>query len=293
MRAAAAAALLAAACTAPEFGDGHLECAAAAAACPDGFYCAADQHCWRQGSGPPLADLATLGADLATADLAPGGDLASNPSRCALGTFKLCDGFENPVIDGSTWQVHMTNGSVTLDPTFAFRGHSSLKLHHDAVTTSTGGQANAAILESGTFPITGTIYARAYFYFPTAVAPAVAQLINLVDSSGYGVSYVIDHGHPGLNDYAPPTAYSASAVENVPRGAWTCLQIQVPQTAATGDIHIFVDGTEVDTSLTGAQTPPITQLFFSLYYYQPPMLAAEDVWLDEVIVDDKPISCAD
>jgi hypothetical protein len=316
MRAAAAMALLACGCTAPEFGDGHLACAAINHACPDGFYCATDLHCWRNGSGPSAFDLAGAdfagvdfsgadfssvdfsGADFSSVDLArdlsmTSGDLASNPSRCSLGTYKLCDGFEGASIDATKWQVFMQNGTVSIDTTFAFRGNQSIKFHHD-VTPASGGQAETSIANTTILPITTTIYARAWFFMPAPAQPAVANLINFVDqSAGQGASFVDDHGHPGLNDYTPPLAYAASAAQTVATGTWTCLEMAMPQTGTTGTLNIWMNDTPVDVSLTGAQTLPISQLVFGVYYYQPPMLAAEDIWLDEVIVDDKPVSCAD
>lgn len=290
---------LAAGCTSPSYGNGHLQCAASGRACPEGFYCAADQRCWRTGTGPSSDDLATPAPDdlaLSMPDdlTAPAPDLTIvNPSKCATANVKLCDGFEAATIDTATWQVHTDNGTVTLDTTRAYRGSASLKLHHDAVTTASGGAANAAIVETRTFPITGTIYARAWIYLPSPIITPVSQIINLNDDSGYGVSYVIDNGHPGINDYAMPPSYQASGSTTVPRDRWTCLTMAITQTGTTGNVNISIDDTPVDVSVVNGTTPTMTTLFFSLYYYQPPMLPAEDMWIDEVMVDDKPIACSD
>jgi hypothetical protein len=38
-------------------GDGAVMCSSDPnALCPAGFYCAADHHCWKKGSGPDLDD---------------------------------------------------------------------------------------------------------------------------------------------------------------------------------------------------------------------------------------------
>src|SRR5579884_1535128 len=113
-------ALVVAGCTQPNYGNGHLQCAAGNV-CPSGFFCASDQHCWRSGSGPPATeDLAVgSGADLASAsfDLATGpADLASvAPSTCgSLGASVLfCDGFENAQLNG--WSSSTSNGVAARD----------------------------------------------------------------------------------------------------------------------------------------------------------------------------------
>jgi hypothetical protein len=45
--------LLCASCFAPSYGDGDLQCAVGATPCPDGYYCAATNRCWRNGHKPP------------------------------------------------------------------------------------------------------------------------------------------------------------------------------------------------------------------------------------------------
>jgi hypothetical protein len=39
-------------CFSPHYVDGNLHCAAAKA-CPDGFHCAVDNRCWKNGDDPP------------------------------------------------------------------------------------------------------------------------------------------------------------------------------------------------------------------------------------------------
>src|SRR5262245_7663209 len=61
------AAALAGGCFAPEYGSGHLSCQEARA-CPEGFYCATDNRCWRKGDEPREAD---AGVDAAEDMAAP------------------------------------------------------------------------------------------------------------------------------------------------------------------------------------------------------------------------------
>jgi hypothetical protein len=46
-------ALVAGGCFAPSYRDGDLRCADGATACPDGYYCAVTDTCWRNGHAPP------------------------------------------------------------------------------------------------------------------------------------------------------------------------------------------------------------------------------------------------
>ncbi len=74
-------ALALAACDSPDYVSGHLHCAHEGKACPDDFYCAADDRCWRNGESPSsdlgVGDLSSVPSDLAGADLAsPEVDLA-------------------------------------------------------------------------------------------------------------------------------------------------------------------------------------------------------------------------
>ncbi|HZS36334.1 MAG TPA: hypothetical protein VFF06_05885 [Polyangia bacterium] len=85
----AASTWLAHGCTDPSYEDGNLRCAVSASACPEGFHCAADNTCWRDGHDPDLAsqsDLAGLdfsGADFATPpDLVSTFDLTTDDSGC-------------------------------------------------------------------------------------------------------------------------------------------------------------------------------------------------------------------
>lgn len=283
MSGAAVAVLLAVAgCTSPSFGNGHLQCAANGRACPSGFYCAGDGHCWRTGTSPPSRDLAD--------DLASGGDLATLPSRCAGLNVLLCDGFEAATLDAQ-WMPQTTLGSVALDATRAFRGTTSLHLHHDATAATT--RIQAGIRETRTFPIATTIYLRAWMYFSTPAFPPNIQALQVNDTAGGGVSYVIDHGHPGVNDYFTPPSYGVSASTLVPIGRWTCLQLDITQTGTSGTINVSLDGTLIDVSPWSGTTGAVAGATFSLGLYMPPALPAEDLWLDEVIVDNKPTTCAE
>lgn len=58
-----AGALALAGCFSPKYGNGHLKCADGQT-CPDGYHCAADNTCWKNGSDPGSQDdMAMTGTD--------------------------------------------------------------------------------------------------------------------------------------------------------------------------------------------------------------------------------------
>lgn len=283
-------ALACAACTSPRYGSGHLRCADQEPACPSGFYCADDQRCWLTGDAPDL-DAATFdggGRDLAPAPT----DAGPSPSLCGSGAMVLlCDGFEAAAIDPQ-WTVSQRNGAVLLDATRAYRGTRSLHVHTDP---STGLMTpDASLHETRTFPLAlGTIYLRAWVYVkgPLPSTGSVA-LFNLVDNAAGGVEVDSMGGHLALNDNSKPTSASIS-VTRWPSDRWFCLQVALPQGAATGTVSLFLDGSELqDARLSNATLTQIVAFYFGLQSAVPQPLPALDAWFDEIIVDDKPTTCA-
>jgi hypothetical protein len=293
--------LVVAGCTAPEYGSGHLQCASSGRICPDDFYCAGDHHCWKNGSAPDLSanpsDLAgedlAVAADLSHADLASH-DLAGNPSLCGGLAVKLCDGFEGPL--NARWSNDINNGAITIDTSRAYRGGSSLHLHtNPEPSPATEPQAN--VRGSAGLPISTTIYLRAWVYFPAGTPAVFDQLLNFSNPGMTGISYVSENGHPELNDYGSGGPFNSSSLFTVANDRWTCLQMEIPQPAgAMGVIRLFLDGNEVTdvTTTSSAATPAMDHYYLGLdWYNNPANLPATDMWLDEVILDDQPTTCAE
>jgi hypothetical protein len=284
-------AAVASGCTAPSYGNGHLQCAPSNA-CPSGFYCASDQHCWRNGSGPAGGggDLAVgTDEDLASAlvDLA-GADLAKAPSKCGSNSgVLLCEGFENGLVANS-WGQSGNGGVPSVDTTHAFRGVASLRAHLDAAAAMRS--PHATIGESHTFPVAGTLYARVWAYFPSPLPDSFEQFLNFVDASSTGISVASDGGHLALNDYAS-TLYQKSTTL-LPLDRWTCVQFDMSQGTTTGPIHISVDGQLLaDLPQSGTTTTAIGVSVGLDFYGNSVPLPAYDAWFDELILDNKPTSC--
>jgi len=307
-----------ASCTAPSYHSGALQCATSGRACPASFHCAADHHCWKDGEDPTAgvdlggADLAGVdlaGVDLSSHDLAVGdlasGDLAgrdqsmsmmngdlSTPGSCA--TAKLCDTFDSATLN-ARWTNDANNGTIAIDTSRAYRGASSLHLHTSPEPTANS-EPQANVFTYQGLPITTTIYLRAWCYFPSTNSADFDQILNFANAGGSGIAYVDNGNHPNLNDYTTGGPYNSSTLFTIPTDKWTCLQMEIPQTGSTGVIKLYLDGAEVTdvTTTNTAPTPPLDHVYVGLDFYgNPANLPAEDMWLDELIVDDKPTTCAE
>jgi len=290
----AACSAVAAGCTSPSYGNGHLQCGPASA-CPSDFYCASDQHCWRNGSGPPGGDDLAVGSndDLGSLiDLASTGDLAEGVSSCAsLSGVILCDGFEKPLVL-SGWGISGSNGMPSIDTTRAYRGASSLHAHINGAPVMTG--PVALVHRSDIFPISGTMYARVWVYFTTGLPPSFEQFLNFADNGSTGYSVATDSGKVTLDDYTAGGPYQASTTA-MPLDRWACIQFEVQQQASpTGTIHIRVDGQLLADLPQTAVTTPAVNLSVGLDFYgNAAAIPVYDAWFDELIVDNKPTTCAE
>jgi hypothetical protein len=296
--------LFLAACTEPSYTSGHLRCASSGRACPDSFFCA-EGRCWRDGtdlasvpvvdSGVadlPAIDLAGVTTpDLSTrADLAVGPDMRLPSTTCGTVGVKLCDPFETL---GSRWASTTNAGcSVAIDPGRSYRGGTSAHFHCNTLSAAAA-ETSVTILSMDQLPVSGTLYARVWGYLGAGFPASMNQMINFSNAAGDGMSYSMEQGHPVNDDYTSPKQFSTSTMTTIPTGRWVCFQIQIDQSASSGAVKLFLDGADVtDVDFTAAATPSLTQLYLGLDWFNTPAsFPASDLWLDELILDDKPVTC--
>ena len=280
---------LVAGCTAPDYGNGHLQCAPSGA-CPAGFYCAGDQRCWRDGSGPGAADLASSAAD----DLGPGptdlgaADLAPAPSSCSSLTGVLfCDGFEKSLVL-SGWSTSASNGTPSRDTSRAYRGAASLHAHISGAAAM--GAPVALLHRSDIFPVAGTLYARVWVYFSAGLPASFEQFLNFADNSMTGFSVATDSGQIALDDYAG-TLYQRSATA-MPLDRWACVQFEVQQGSAAGATHVRLDGQLLGDLPQTLPTTIAVNVSVGLDFKGNTVAIPQyDAWFDELIIDSKPTTC--
>ncbi len=279
-------------CTAPDYGDGHLQCAPAGE-CPGGFYCATDQHCWRTGSGPRGgADLAmpTVGDLGSPPDDLPmfGGDLAHSPSTCgSLMGVVFCDGFEGPLVT-SGWSASGSNGLPSRDTSRSYRGNASLHSHINGAPAMAG--PVALLHRSDIFPISGTLYARVWVYFTSGLPASFEQFLNFADNSMTGYSVATDTGKVTLDDYSAGVYQSSATL--MPLDRWACVQFEVQQGNPMASIRILLDGQPLaDLPQTAAATVAVNVSLGLDFYGNTVAIPQYDAWFDELIIDSKPTTC--
>jgi hypothetical protein len=227
-----------------------------------------------------------------TGDGGGSGVADAGPSLCAGTQVLVCDGFEG-VLDAQ-WSIDAFGGGVMTDSTHAYRGAKSIHVHTDAIVTPTP-DPRATLMTSQGLPVTGTIYARVWAYFASP-NPTVFfdQLVNFANIAGTGISLGAQDGFMVNNDYTAPV-YSQSATVHLPLDRWTCLQLAIPS-GTSGTSRAYVDGAEVvDIAITKAPVQPRSDhVYLGLEWVgniasQP----AVDAWIDEVIIDNAPTTCAE
>jgi hypothetical protein len=222
------------------------------------------------------------------------GDLSGPVTRCPSLGAQLCDGFEGPVIDPGHWTRIEHGGSLAIDSTRAYRGLQSLAVTADAVTS---GDVQAEITESETFP-SADIFMRAFVYLPdTTPATAIRLMTPYQVAPPYdGVSL---SARPTSGGFAPRVFDGVTGVTldtmmaSFPTGQWVCLELEVAQ-GNPGQVHVWVDDVEYGDLASTADTsttPPFGVLSFGLLH--PAGGVAHTLWIDEVAVDNKRISCSD
>jgi hypothetical protein len=227
----------------------------------------------------------------AAGDGGGGGDGPGGPSVCPANVL-ICDGFEAPTLD-PRWSPFMPTGTSAPDTTHAYRGAQAMHNHTDAVTgMDPGADVNTSQGLAGG-AVTGTVYARAFLFLPIALPSPTLQLLNFSDDVGKGISFSIKDGFVVNNDYGS-SIFRQSATA-VPIGRWVCVELEIPS-GTVGTSRISLDGGEiVDVAITkGTVQPAPTHIYVGIDYFNAgPSVPAVDVWIDELIVDDKPTSCAE
>lgn len=219
----------------------------------------------------------------------------SGPSLCSQTPVALCDGFEQPSLD-SRWMIDLFAGTATIDMTRSYRGNGSLHVHTNAVNPGTGPQALVRTSQGIGGAVTGMVYARAWAYFASPYPTIVFnQVLNFATTSGIGISMGSQDGMAKSNDYAFFQS-ATSATVAVPVDQWTCLQLEEPSNIE-GTTRVFIDGVEaIDIRLTtpfGTPQPAPDHIYVGVDWQTSTMaMPPTDAWIDELIVDTQPTTCA-
>ena len=267
-----------------------------------------------QATADDLAGLDLAGVDLATTppppDLAtvrdgapPIVDLGSafnpdlKPSSCASLSPKplLCEDFEaSATLDNSLWTV---SASPVMDSAFSHRGQRSLHMHSPAINAG-GVESLGQMFEQRSFQgFTGSdLYVRLWAYAPKA--PAGSDSVRIVSTeqpaSPYdGLGVMLTPTNLLLEDWE--TTFRVQTSTTAPTFAsWGCYELHVVLSPTNGTFTLSGQNIPSVGTITGKTqpTPAVGQISIGPYFYMP--VASQPVyylWVDDIIVDNKPIGC--
>ena len=232
-----------------------------------------------------------------TAGTGSGGDagLVGGSSRCATAGVALCEDFENG-LDAAIWTT-TKNGDATIEVDAAHPARGSKALH-----IKTDGSGYAYITEKKSFPATNNIlYGRMFVYLGDPFA--TDGHFTLAEGAGTGDPAKIRFG--GQNkvfgvgtDGGGSGDWTDKDDKPIPAQTFICTEFQFK--ADSNEFHVWVDDAErplLNRGVTQHQNfamPTFNSLWFGYWLYAgsiPGQMEAQELWIDEIAVDFKPIGC--
>ncbi len=243
------------------------------------------------GSDPRGPDGGAPRADAGPAP--PAGDYGLGAaSRCAAAGVKLCESFENG-LDATIWST-TRNGDTTIgvDEVRAARGAKALHVK------TTAGAGFAYIKTGKPFPAMGNVfYSRMYVWLEDALT--TDGHFTFAEGGGTGTPGVSRFGGQfkrlGVgSDRGPSGDWTDVDNLNLPTKKWLCLEVQFK--GDTHEFRVFWDDKERTAIHSGAnrhsafRMPTFNSIWFGWWMYN--AREPQDLWIDEIAIDDKPIGCA-
>ena len=222
------------------------------------------------------------------------GDAAIDTPSCTA-MFDLCDGFEAPALDTSLWSP---SPGATRDTTRAHRGAASLHVSVPALTTGRGG--GATVTETRTFTsAASTLWVRAWFWLSSLPADTNAlELASVEQTMGGQGDYLFARSNT-TEVYSDFDLQITGTGVAAPTDGWFCVVWTITRsTTKTGELDLSSDVLPMialHNTITDAQ-PSIGRLRLGLNFASTNVKVnqpAIEAWVDDVIVDPRPVTCAD
>jgi hypothetical protein len=252
---------------------------------------------------PPASGGTTGRSDGSVADVEPPGfdapppigDAAgyglAGPSRCAGAGVALCESFENG-LDATVWRTSASGGATAVvDEMHSARGTKALHVH-------SGGGGNAYITERSSFPATSAnLYARMYVYLEDDIT--TSGHFSMAEGGGTGTGARIRFGGQFKNfgvgtDGGSSGDWTDRDNKVVPSKQWMCIEFQFK--GDTSEFRVWWDDAERTALHSGPSRhggftmPTFNSLWFGWWMYN--AQEPQDMWIDEIAIDSKPIGCA-
>jgi hypothetical protein len=217
----------------------------------------------------------------------------AGPTHCDA-TFPLCESFEAG-LDGNLWKTTKAgDATIVVDDVHAARGTKALH-----IKTAAGGSSNFAyIKETKTFPATNNVlYGRMFVWFEDALT--TDGHYSLAEGAGTGTPAVIRFGGQfkafgvGTDSGSSGDWTDSDRSKLVPAKTWICAEFQFD--GPTHTFHVWWDDMDRPTLTSGPSKhasftmPTFNSLWFGWWMYN--IAEPQEIWIDEIAVDYKPIGC--
>lgn len=244
-------------------------------------------------SGLATGGRGAAGAPAGGAGAGGGADFGyGGPSRCDASGVAFCENFENG-LDAATWTTTQSgDATAVVDTLRAARGTKSLHVK------TTAGNGHAYITEKKSFPATNNVlYGRMFVWFEDDIT--TTGHFSLAEGGGSDNGAAIRFG--GQNkflgvgtDGGASGDWTDKDNKLIPSKVWICTEFEFK--GDTNEFHVWWDDVARAGLSTGATRhanfvmPQLNRLWFGWYMYnnQEP----QELWIDEIAVDFKPIGCA-
>jgi hypothetical protein len=233
----------------------------------------------------PVRDASSTGDAGTPSDAGSADRVASDvgATACADAGYLFCDDFERTL---SAWTVPGTAlGTVSIDTKFACRGSGSAHFVELVTTPNSGDIYELALKRPSAFP--DHFYVRVFVRFEIKPNPDIAFLETYGGPAG--VQEEVNSGQFEGENFNFGTNRGWSDVP--PRiGQCDCIEMEVDRTK--GDVVVSVNGTQTSTTSYGT-IPALDTLQIGPSAKAPSTQPfTEEMWMDDVAYDSKPIGCA-
>jgi hypothetical protein len=220
-------------------------------------------------------------------------DLARTTSLCSSAGAIFCDGFEAGSLV-APWGTLPVHGSITVDAMHVYRGNYALHAHQAAI--GSGSQDTGVAISTQSYP-SPDIYLRAFVYLPGPASTGTFTFLRAQMSGGTQDSVDLQVANGVFATYASRVSTGEVSTTVPPLDRWFCVEWHVHM-ASSGYAALSIDGNPVP-GLQSANTfdttnsPIYDWLVVGLDSASASSgIPARDLWLDEIILDNKPIGCA-
>jgi hypothetical protein len=211
------------------------------------------------------------------------------PSRCATAGVQLCEDFENGLSSTIWTDTQSGDATAVVDSMQAARGTKALHVK------TTAGNGHAYITEKMTFPATGNVlYARMFVYLGDPLT--TNGHFSLAEGDGTGSSGARFGGQNkflGVGTDGASGDWTDKDNKLIPAQTWMCFEFELD--GGTNDFHAWWDDVARTLLTRGAAQhpgfvmPQLNAIWFGWYMYN--ATEPQDLWIDEIAIDFKPIGC--